>query len=140
MKRALVHLSFGTAFGFVLSRNGAADFDAMLEMFLFRDFHLFGVAIVTTSLSALGLWVVRRKMVVSGLRWRPRPVHRGSVLGGVIFGVGWAISGACPGTALVQLGEGHVIALATVAGVLIGNAIYQPFNRYVLRLPPPSCS
>ena len=133
-----MHLGFGTAFGFVLARNGAADFDAMLEMFLFRDFHLFGLAMVSTVLVALGLAAVRRSRG-ERVRWTPRPIHRGSVLGAVVFGVGWSVSGACPGTALVQLGEGHLIALATVAGIFAGNALYRPLNDRVLGLPPQSC-
>jgi uncharacterized membrane protein YedE/YeeE len=143
VKRGFVHLAFGTLFGFVLARNGAADFDAMYEMFLFRDFHLFGVAIVSTGLTIAGFSWLRRTRSSSAagslIRWPKRPVHRGSILGAVIFGVGWGVSGACPGTALVQVGQGHLIALSTVVGIVVGTAAYDPLIRRVLKWPRVSC-
>ncbi|RLB52262.1 MAG: hypothetical protein DRJ42_15460, partial [Deltaproteobacteria bacterium] len=98
LKQGLLHLTFGTAFGFVISRNGAADFDAMYEMFLFRDAHLFVVMAISTAATMAGLWFLRTQRIpLPGnrpIRWSFRPIHRGSVIGAVIFGVGWGVSGA----------------------------------------------
>lgn len=143
MKHSLVHLGFGVAFGFVLSSNGAADFDAMRDMFLFRSFHLFGVAIVTTLGAIAGLRMLARwggaPLLGPRIRWSSRPIHRGTVIGAIVFGLGWGVSGTCPGTALVQLGEGHLIAAFTVLGIFVGVLAQQWLNRRVLRWPNPSC-
>lgn len=122
---ALVQLTLGALFGAALLRSGAADFDAMARMFLFEEGHLFGLALVTTLVAALGAAGLSRSPLGDGIRGGARPIERGSVAGGLIFGLGWALSGSCPGTVLVQLGSGHIIAIVTLAGVLLGNVLYE---------------
>jgi uncharacterized membrane protein YedE/YeeE len=84
-----------------------------------------GGAIAT---AALGLWILRRtgNLTVSGrpIKVRRKPWHRGAIWGGLLFGAGWALSGACPGTSLVQVGEGKLVALFTVVGILTGTYLY----------------
>jgi uncharacterized membrane protein YedE/YeeE len=122
---ALSQLTLGVLFGMALTGTGAADFDAMVRMFMFDEAHLFLLAAMTTAVAALGIAVLLRSPLGEGVRALPRRVHRGSVLGGVIFGVGWGLSGSCPGTALAQLGSGHTVALFTAAGVVLGNALFE---------------
>jgi hypothetical protein len=55
---------------------------------------------------------------------RPKPWSRGLVPGGLLFGAGWALTGACPGTALAQVGEGKLIALVSIIGMLVGTYLY----------------
>lgn len=143
MKHALAHLAFGLVFGFILASNGAADFDAMRDMFLFRSFHLFGVAIVSMLGAIVGLRALAHwrgaPLLAPRIRWSPRPVHIGTVPGAIVFGLGWGVSGTCPGTALVQIGEGHFIAAFTVLGIFVGMFIQERMNRRVLRWPSASC-
>lgn len=138
MKKRVFNLVIGAAFGVALVRTGSADFDEMMRMFSFTSFHLFGVAIVATLASIVSLNMLRRvgghTRLTSLITWPRRPVHKGTVVGSVIFGFGWAISGSCPGTALAQLGQGHLIALATVAGIIIGSRLFDVFNRRYLRI------
>jgi uncharacterized membrane protein YedE/YeeE len=108
-----------------LTGTGAADFDAMVRMFMFDEAHLFLLAAMTTAVAALGIAVLLRSPLGEGVRAMPRRIHRGSVLGGIIFGVGWGLSGSCPGTALAQIGSGHTVALVTAAGVLLGNGLFE---------------
>jgi uncharacterized membrane protein YedE/YeeE len=124
-------LGLGALFGAALLQSGAADFDAMVRMFLFQDAHLFALAGATTLVSCLGLLLLLRSRHGRGVQVPPRPIRRGSVLGGVLFGLGWGLSGTCPGTALAQLGSGRVIALATVLGIVLGNWLFERFaSRY----------
>jgi uncharacterized membrane protein YedE/YeeE len=124
MKR-FVFIFFGALFGFCLSRARATDYDAILGMFRLTDLHLFGVIGVAIATAGLGLLVLRKIGVHSlggePIRLAPKPMHASVFTGGLIFGVGWALSGACPGTALAQLGEGKLYALATVAGIVAGT-------------------
>jgi len=137
---ALVQLGLGTLFGVVLASSGAADFDAMVRMFRFEEGHLFLMAIVTTLISSVGLLALLRSPLGDGVRAFSRQLHPGSVPGGVLFGVGWGLSGSCPGTVLVQIGSGHVIAVLTLAGILLGNWSFERFLAGRFGLTRDSCS
>jgi uncharacterized membrane protein YedE/YeeE len=137
---ALLQLVIGACFGIALHRTGAADFDAMERMFLFEDAHLFALAAMTTLVSAAGLWLLLRTPAASGVRVLSRGVHRGSVAGAVLFGIGWGLSGSCPGTVLAQLGSGQLIAFATLAGVLGGNWLFERYGAKRLGVPVDSCN
>ena len=53
-----------------------------------------------------------------------KPLNKYTIIGGILFGIGWAVSGACPGTVLAQIGEGKVLGLVTFFGMLVGTYIY----------------
>jgi uncharacterized membrane protein YedE/YeeE len=138
----LFYLALGTAFGFILSRSGAADYDYIQGMFLFERWQLYGIIATAVALTAPGMWIIRRR---GRTLWgRPldverRPLHRGNVLGGLLFGVGWSMAGMCPGPIFVNLGEGKIYALAALAGALTGAALFGASYSRVqswLRLPP----
>jgi uncharacterized protein len=137
---ALIQLGFGCLFGIVLARNGAADFDAMVRMFLFEEAHLFALAGGATVVSALGLALLMRSPFAAGIRALPRAVHRGNVTGGLLFGVGWGLSGSCPGTALVQLGSGHVVAAFTITGIVLGNWFFERLGSARFGIERDSCN
>ena len=121
-------LLFGTVFGFILSRARATDYDAIAGMFRLQDLHLMGVIGVAIGVNALGLWLLRRSgaraLTGEAIEMKPKPMKKGMFAAGLIFGVGWALSGACPGTALAQIGEGKMYGIFTVAGILAGTWLY----------------
>jgi uncharacterized membrane protein YedE/YeeE len=124
---AWIYALFGTAFGWVLSRSGAADYDTIQGMFLLESFQLYGIIGTAVAVTAPGLWWLKRRgRTATGqpLRVAPKPRHRGNVVGGALFGIGWSITGMCPGPILVNLGEGKLYALGALAGVLVGAALF----------------
>jgi len=125
---------FGGLFGFALSRAGATDYDRITDMFLLRDLHLVGVIAIAIGVAGLGFELFRRSERASWLV--PKPTRPGNLWGGLLFGVGWALTGTCPGTALSQVGEGKLTALATVAGILLGVQIYRWIGERVQRRLP----
>jgi uncharacterized protein len=141
--RFAFHFALGALFGWVLSRSGAADYDYIQAMFRFESFQLYGIIGTAVVVTAPGLWLLKRhSRTLSGapLAVPPKPVHPGNVAGGVLFGIGWSITGMCPGPILVNVGEGKVYALAALAGVLVGAAGFAtayPKLRAPLRLPDP---
>jgi len=118
------HLALGALFGFILSRAGATDYDAISGMFQLLDLHLLGVIGIAVLVSALGFALARRAGARSRngevLTFEKKPMTRGLAVGALLFGVGWAVSGTCPGTALAQIGEGRLAGVLTFAGILLG--------------------
>ena len=135
------YLAVGTLFGFALSRSGAADYDFIQGMFLFEEFQLYGIIGTAVLLTAPAVWLLKRHgRTISGapLVVHGKPRHRGNEAGGLLFGVGWAIAGMCPGPILVNIGEGKIYAIAALAGALVGAAsfgVLYPMLARPLRLP-----
>jgi len=137
----LLFVVLGTIFGFVLSRSGAADYNYIQSMFLFRSIQLYGIMGTAIVLTAPGLWLIKRRgrtALGKPLKIELKPEHRGNIVGGLLFGVGWSMAGMCPGPILVNIGEGKIYALAALAGALVGAAVlggsYQRLQS-AFRLP-----
>lgn len=130
-------LVFGLLFGFILSRVGATQYDTIANMFLLRDFHLMGVIALAILVAGVGMALFRRYQVKAPdgapLKIAPKPRKPGNLLGGLLFGAGWALAGACPGTALAQLGEGSLVGLFTVLGIFLGTMLYRRVGARVER-------
>jgi uncharacterized protein len=123
----LFYLLLGTVFGFILSRSGAADYNYIQGMFLFEEFQLYGIIGTGVVLTAAGLAVLKRRgRTLRGTRLEIelKPLNRGTAVGGLLFGIGWSLTGMCPGPILVNIGEGKVYALAAMAGALTGAALF----------------
>jgi uncharacterized protein len=139
---SLVYVILGSCFGFVLSRSGAADYDYIQGMFLFERFQLYGIIGSAVALTAPGLWLLKRHgRTLSGrpLKLERKPFHRGNMIGGLLFGVGWSIAGMCPGPILVNIGEGKLYAVAALAGALVGAGVFGEFYtklQKLFALPP----
>lgn len=128
------YLAFGLLFGFILSRVDATSYDAIAQMFLLEDLHVMGVIGVAVIVAGIGLRVLRRQRgPLPQVTIQPKPRKAGNLIGGLLFGAGWALTGTCPGTGLAQLGELQIMAVFTVAGVFAGTALYR-------RLGPSSCA
>jgi uncharacterized membrane protein YedE/YeeE len=124
---ALVYMLLGVAFGFILSRSGAADYDFIQGMFLFTNFQLYGIIGVAVVVTAAGLRLLKargRTAAGAPLQIETKPATRGNLAGGLIFGVGWSMAGMCPGPIFVNIGEGKVYALAALAGAFAGAALF----------------
>jgi uncharacterized membrane protein YedE/YeeE len=126
------YLVFGTLFGYFLSKSRATDYDSIVAMFRCQEFQLYGVIIVAVATVSLGLFLLNRggnktfsgtKMDLEPLKWDPNRLP-----GAFLFGAGWALAGTCPGTSLAQIGEGKLIAFATVLGIGAGVWAYKKFR------------
>lgn len=132
----------GLAFGFVLSRSGASDYNYIQSMFLLTDFQLYGIIGSAIVVTAPGLLLLKRygtTLFGVAIQVTPKPRHTGNLVGGAIFGVGWSMTGMCPGPVLVNVGEGKLYALAALAGVLVGAGAFGVLYPRLVRpfgLPP----
>lgn len=122
-----VYLIFGGAFGFVFAAGGLNQYDVIHEMLLLENlapFLIMGSAVLTALPI---LWILERRNWHTPLggklvlrRWS---IERKHVMGGIVFGTGWAITGACPGTASTTLGSGSVLGAVLIVGIIAGIAL-----------------
>lgn len=120
----LASLGFGLAFGFLFAAAGFNQYDVVHATLLLRyldPFFVMGSAVVT---ALLVLWLLERRgtrtPLGGPLQLRRWPAERKHVYGGVVFGLGWAITGACPGTVVAMLAAGSLLGVVPLAGILIG--------------------
>lgn len=126
----------GFLLGLALHFVGFTDFSEVRKMFSLADPRLFLTFAVGVTVTAIGVHAVRarqRKRLPRGA------MHPGILPGAALFGIGWALTGACPGVVFAQLGEGQLMALLTLAGILLGNAIYLHVHRRFFRWDTGSC-
>ena len=130
VRMALIGLVFGIAF----SCMGFTDFAEVHKMFTLQDFRLLLTFCGGVGLSTVGFLVLARGKPMS-----KRVLHKGTIPGGVLFGAGWALTGACPTGALVQIGEGKMMAGLTVIGIAAGAWAYPVVHRALFRWPLQAC-
>lgn len=129
LRAYLPYLLAGAFFGVVAIRPEIASWYRIYEMFRFESFHMYGVIGSAVLTAALSLWLLRR-LGVRSLEGEPlsvRPPDPGRyryILGGVVFGLGWGLVGACPGPIYALLGSGYAGALLILLGALLGTYVY----------------
>lgn len=115
-------LVFGLLFGFLLQRARIVRFDRQLGLLRLKDMTVLKYMLSAALTGAAGMFLIH---AVFGTNWHVRPVMPVAfIAGGLIFGLGWAICGYCPGTILGALGEGRWDALWPFLGGVLGSVIY----------------
>jgi uncharacterized membrane protein YedE/YeeE len=121
-------LLMGVYLGILFTKSEVAHWQRVHDMFLFREAYMYliiGTAIVVAMISMLLIKRLSIKTIEGKpIRYEPKPYHTGVVIGGMLFGAGWAITGACPGPIYAQIGGGEWMALCTLAGALLGMFSY----------------
>ena len=116
-------LVFGLVFGFLLHKGGATKFDVIAQQLLLRDFTVVKIMLSAVVTGMIGIYAMR------GLGWvelQPKAGAWGkNLIGGLIFGVGFALLGYCPGTIAGAIGNGYLDALTGgLAGILLGSFLF----------------
>ena len=133
MLRLFFSLILGTLFGITLTKSQVISWYEIQDMFYFRSPHLYliiGSAVFTGALSLQILKKLRARSVYHNpINYKTKPDHRGIIIGGFIFGIGWFITGACPGPIYAQIGSTAWPALFTLMGALLGTFLYGLLKR-----------
>jgi uncharacterized membrane protein YedE/YeeE len=125
----LMYLAFGTFFGFVLVRAEVVSWYRIQEMFRFQSFHMYGVIGSAVLVGILSLWLIRRFNVKaldgSAIDVPPKePARYRYLAGGTLFGLGWALTGACPGPIAALIGAGYEAMLVVLGSAVAGTWLY----------------
>lgn len=120
----LLAIIFGLAFGFILQKSGAANPQLIINMLRLKDFHLMKTISFALGISSLALYILLSIGFIDAAHLSIKSSYIGVIVGGAILGLGWAISGFCPGTSLIALGSGRKDALYFVLGGLVGALLF----------------
>ena len=122
-------LLVGIFFGIVLVKSEAVSWYRIFEMFKFQAFHMYGIIGSAVVLGVLFVWVIKKLKVrsIEGKEIHLPPKKKSFsryILGGTIFGFGWALAGACPGPMYILLGTGVFSMLIVIAAAILGTFVY----------------
>jgi len=125
----ITYLAIGIFFGIIMFKSEAASWFRIYEMFQFGSFHMYGIIGSALVLGIIGIQLIKSKNIkpINGEEMRLQPKEKGIIrylLGGIIFGLGWALAGACPGPMYVLAGAGYVSILIVIFGAIVGTFIY----------------
>ncbi len=130
--RVLKFLAFaaiGVLFGIIMAKSEAISWYRIQEMFRFQAFHMYGIIGTAVVLGAISMQLIKRFKLrdFSGqpiLIVDKDPRLKRAIIGGSIFGIGWALTGACPGPMFVNFGFGYSVFLVVIASALVGTLCY----------------
>ena len=122
-------LAIGILFGIVMFKSEAASWFRIYEMFQFQSFHMYGIMGSALGLGILGTWLIKKFSLNSidgeSIKFVPKKKRFSRYLfGGILFGLGWALAGACPGPIFTLIGAGYFPILVTFFGALLGTFLY----------------
>lgn len=125
----LKYLLVGFIFGIVLTKSEAVSWYRIYEMFQFQSFHMYGIIMVAIATGLIGIQIIKRKNIkdIKGLPIAIQDKESGSTrywVGGLFFGLGWALVGSCPGPIFILLGAGFLPVILVLLGALVGTFIY----------------
>ena len=124
--KKLLALLFGMIFGYLLQRGGVGDYDVLLGQLLLKDWAVAKIMLSAILVGSIGLFVLRTLGKIELELKKTRLAA--NILGGLIFGAGFALSGYCPGSAAAALGEGRWDALVAMIGMVFGSYLYALFS------------
>jgi uncharacterized membrane protein YedE/YeeE len=122
------YLIAGMLFGIVLVKAEIISWWRIQEMFRLQRWHMYGVIGSAVVVGMLSVWGIKKFNIrtVSGepITFQPKKFHKGQVFGGLLFGFGWAITGACPGPLFAQIGAGFTVVVVTLLSAIAGTYVY----------------
>jgi uncharacterized membrane protein YedE/YeeE len=121
-------LVVGALFGIVFVKAEIVSWFRIQEMFRFESFHMYGVIGSAVAVAMLSLALIRKFNITSlngePIHVAPKTFHKGQIYGGLLFGFGWALTGACPGPLFAQIGTGATVIIVTLVSAIAGTWFY----------------
>lgn len=121
-------LFVGLLFGIVLVKSEVVSWFRIQEMFRLQAFHMYGVIGSAIFVAMISILLIKHFQIKTinqeSVVIQDKKFHWGNVYGGLIFGLGWAITGACPGPLFAQIGSGFLVIIATLISAIAGTWVY----------------
>jgi uncharacterized membrane protein YedE/YeeE len=122
----------GILFGIILVKSEVISWFRIQEMFRLQSFHMFGVIGSAVVVGIISVFLIKKLKVKSLegelIKIEPKKFNKGQIYGGLIFGLGWAITGACPGPLFAQIGTGATVVVVTLLSAIAGTWVYGRFR------------
>ncbi|MCC6221149.1 MAG: YeeE/YedE family protein [Deltaproteobacteria bacterium] len=119
----------GIYFGILLIKSDVASWFRIQKMFHFEEAHMYLVICSAVAVGMLSVFLIKKFKVRTinhqDIVISPKKFHRGNIIGGLLFGMGWIITGSCPGPIFAQIGAGEFMAAFTLIGALLGTLSYS---------------
>lgn len=129
----LKYLFVGIMFGIVFVKAEIVSWFRIQEMFRLQSFHMYGVIGSAVMVGMISVFLIKKFNIktIDGetVVFHPKKFQKGQIYGGLIFGLGWAITGACPGPLFAQIGSGYVVVIATLLSAIAGTWTYGYFKE-----------
>jgi uncharacterized protein len=127
------YLLVGVIFGIVFVKAEIVSWFRIQEMFHLHSFFMYGVIGTAVFVGMIFVFLIKKFNIktLSGedITIDDKKFHKGQIIGGLIFGIGWAITGACPGPLFAQIGSGFSVVLITFVSALLGTWVYGYFSE-----------
>jgi uncharacterized membrane protein YedE/YeeE len=131
----LKYLVVGILFGFALVKGEVINWFRIQEMFRFQDIHMYGIIGVAVVVGVISVQLIKRLNIktVQGeeVHIEPKVFQKRQIFGGIIFGLGWAITGACPGPLYAQIGAGMGVAAITLVSAIAGTWVFGLVHKKI---------
>jgi uncharacterized membrane protein YedE/YeeE len=118
----------GILFGIIFVKAEIVSWFRIQEMFRLQSFHMYGVIGSAIAVGMLSIFIIRRRNIKTiygeAIEIHPKPFNKGQIYGGLLFGLGWAITGACPGPLFAQIGTGATVIAVTLLSAIAGTWFY----------------
>lgn len=118
----------GILFGIILIKAEVVSWWRIQEMFRLQNFHMFGVIGSAIATGMLSIFLIKKFKIktISGdpIVIEPKKFQKGNIYGGLLFGFGWAMTGACPGPLFALVGNGAFVMIATLLSAILGTKVY----------------
>ena len=125
----IASIILGITFGFVLTKSEVISWFRIQKMFQFEEPYMYLIIGTAVIVGAISVLILKKFEVTSvnkeDLDFSGKVLNKGTIIGGLVFGIGWAITGACPGPIFAQIGTGEYAAISTFAGALSGSLLYN---------------
>jgi uncharacterized membrane protein YedE/YeeE len=122
------YLIAGIFFGILLVKSEVISWFRIQEMFRLQAFHMYGIIGSAILVGMVSVWIIKRfnLKTISGepITIPKKEFQWGNVYGGLIFGIGWALTGACPGPLFAQIGSGFMVVTVTLFSAIAGTWVY----------------
>lgn len=122
------YLIVGILFGIVFVKAEVISWFRIQEMFRLQSFHMYGIIGSAVVVGMISVWIIKKFNIktVYGekIEFHDKKFNKGQIYGGLVFGFGWAITGACPGPLFAQIGTGATVIIVTLLSAVAGTWVY----------------